>query len=317
MQCVKIDKLPCESDRAICLSGQTGQKCQENVHDSSCSPQCLAPESPSVNYSGSSLANGFCNGILTEMHMTGFVWSRELHPCLVFLFPSFELTDAARFWAAAAGTLLAGVLAEYLIAVRRDLSPPIAFKNYKTRFHAVCDRSWRLLLYTSSRALGYVVMLISMTYSAELFISVLVGLTIGHALFNLNSQVGEDMTACCQGGSRVPNMEKKSLNAASTSSSTSSGQVRFIVTGMSCGACINTVRQAVGVLSEVQSITDSCLESGLVDVEFRGSMALQACIQRVIQAVEDVGFDVSQVYTIRDGQAELLGKPLESVLQSS
>merc|ERR1711892_251662 len=171
-------------------------------------------------------------------------WSRELHPCLIFLFPSFELTDAARFWAAAAGTVLAGVFAEYLIAVRRNLSPPIAFKSYKTRFHALCDRSWRLLLYTSSRALGYVVMLISMTYSAELFISVLVGLTLGHAIFNLNAQVGEDMTPCCQSGSRVPNMEKQKATGTSSVSSTSSGQVRFIVTGMMCNACINTVRQA-------------------------------------------------------------------------
>merc|ERR1712106_230261 len=106
--------------------------------------------------------------------------------------------------------------------------------------------------------------------------------------------------------------EKQKATGPSSMSSASSGQVRFIVTGMMCNACINTVRQAVGVLSEVQTITDTCLDSGLVEVEFRGAMSLQACIQRVCQAVDDVGFSVAQVYTIRDGNAELLGKPLES-----
>merc|ERR1712173_268972 len=63
-------------------------------------------------------------------------------------------------------------------------------------------------LYTLTRAPGYLVMLIAMTYSVELFLAVLVGLTVGHWLFNLDVAAGEDLTACCQTLGNNPRIRK-------------------------------------------------------------------------------------------------------------
>ena len=45
--------------------------------------------------------------------------------------------------------------------------------------------------------LGYLAMLVIMTYSFELFFSVIVGLVAGHSFFNWNSAVGESIDPCC------------------------------------------------------------------------------------------------------------------------
>jgi hypothetical protein len=47
--------------------------------------------------------------------------------------------------------------------------------------------------------MGYFIMLIAMTYQTELFIMVVLGLTVGHAVFNLDGPVLESAEACCQG----------------------------------------------------------------------------------------------------------------------
>jgi hypothetical protein len=45
--------------------------------------------------------------------------------------------------------------------------------------------------------LGYLAMLVAMTYSVELFLCVLVGIVAGHAVFNLGTPVGETIDPCC------------------------------------------------------------------------------------------------------------------------
>ena len=45
--------------------------------------------------------------------------------------------------------------------------------------------------------LGYLAMLVVMTYSFELFSSVIIGLVAGHSFFNWNSAVGESVDPCC------------------------------------------------------------------------------------------------------------------------
>ena len=41
---------------------------------------------------------------------------------------------------------------------------------------------------------GYLAMLVAMTYSVELFICMVIGLVLGHAIFN----TGKTLTSCCQ-----------------------------------------------------------------------------------------------------------------------
>ena len=54
-----------------------------------------------------------------------------------------------------------------------------------------------LSLFGINLALGYMAMLVAMTYSVELFSCVVVGLIIGHAIFNMKQPVGESIDPCC------------------------------------------------------------------------------------------------------------------------
>merc|ERR1719159_2033697 len=46
-------------------------------------------------------------------------------------------------------------------------------------------------------ASGYFAMLVAMTYSVELFICMILGLVIGHGIFNTGAAVGESVDPCC------------------------------------------------------------------------------------------------------------------------
>ena len=54
-----------------------------------------------------------------------------------------------------------------------------------------------LSLFGINLALGYMAMLVAMTYSLELFSCVVFGLIIGHAIFNMKQPVGESIDPCC------------------------------------------------------------------------------------------------------------------------
>ena len=59
-----------------------------------------------------------------------------------------------------------------------------------------------LLLYAFQVTAGYLLMLVSMTYHVPLFFSVVIGLTLGHAVFSIYSSDGggkitSGTTACC------------------------------------------------------------------------------------------------------------------------
>ena len=69
-------------------------------------------------------------------------------------------------------------------------------------------------LFGLNLGLGYLAMLVAMTYSLELFACVVLGLMIGHAVFNVKQAVGESIDPCC-----APSQN----NAAKTTSSTNYG----------------------------------------------------------------------------------------------
>ena len=65
-------------------------------------------------------------------------------------------------------------------------------------------------LFGLNLVLGYLAMLVAMTYSIELFICVVIGLMLGHFIFNTKSVVGESIDPCCasqnQQGGDSPNL---------------------------------------------------------------------------------------------------------------
>mmetsp|Transcript_36430 Transcript_36430/g.70127 ORF Transcript_36430/g.70127 Transcript_36430/m.70127 type:complete len:826 (-) Transcript_36430:116-2593(-) len=246
----------------------------------------------------------FCNGILTDMHMLGFTWSRPHVPCLIFLFPGWELTDAARFWMAAVGTVAAGIFAEYLVALRRWESArqlPVVAKGTRplSVMHQAVNRAPRHLLYAVTRSMGYFVMLISMTYSGELFVAVIVGLTLGHAFFNSSISPDQDATPCCPASSSG-NTVVLQVNPQAPArkelvdSEVSHARLRFQVSGMTCNACTYTVTRAVESLTDVQKVIELSLSTGTMEVALTSLRTSDEDhdteAERICSVVESVGF---------------------------
>lgn len=243
-----------------------------------------SPPAPTLRYLGGSgqtqmTGSGFCSGVLTDMHMGGFVLAGVNDPCVVYLFPGWHLTDKGRFWGAAAGTVAIGIFAEYLVALRRWDSERRPLSGAAARR---AQAAYRLVLYAATRSLGYIVMLVSMIYSVELFIAVIVGLTLGHAIFNASAPPGHDMTPCCQTGQS--DLEAKQ-------------QLHFKVTGMTCESCTRTVRRAVEAVDSVQRVDDINVSTGAMRVS-SGSTSPRsraACAGSIVSAVESVGFSARAV----------------------
>lgn len=195
----------------------------------------------------------------------------QVHPCLILLFPSFELTDAARYSLGLFGVVAAGVFAEYIVALRRKvedqrLRPP-------SFWHAQ-----RLALYFVSRALGYLVMLATMTYSAEFFLAVLIGLTLGHYVFNLRVPAGKNISPGKDLAVQLP-VDAQGLV--------------FSVKGMTCESCVGTVRRAVEALTIVHSVTQLSWSTGTMTVVLQRLVGLNAAAvaaEQIAEAVESVGF---------------------------
>lgn len=298
MQCVNVDHIGCEASEAICWSDSLNQECLNGPedHDASCRPKC-APSEDSDGHEGHEAASpaaedGFCNGMVTDMHMTGFVWSSEDIPCLVYLFQGLELTSATRFWIAVCGTFLAGVLAEFLVMLRRRLAtvgPSVRGKG-KT---AIFGKALHLAMYALTRTVGYLVMLFAMMYSYEMFIAVIMGLTVGHALFNVNAPGGVDegMTACCQPGLQ-PTPPAGGLVSGGL---TGPDVVRLAVAGMTCHACEVTVKNAA---LRVEGVADAAAFAapGALDLQVSPDLDAadrRAILQRVCENVDDCGFEAT------------------------
>jgi len=150
--------------------------------------------------------DGFClPGVGTDMFMDGFnlVYDRGPKNCLVFFFKGAELDNAVKFTFAWLGILCLCILSEFLQYLRR-----LQILDNAPLLHSVP-------LFFCSITLGYLIMLATMMYSYEMFLSVVFGLTIGNAIFGrwgremiripaVNSDRSESViieeggrTACC------------------------------------------------------------------------------------------------------------------------
>lgn len=109
----------------------------------------------------------------TSMYMDGFNWKGTT--CVIYLFQSWVLSTPGKFAAAALGSIVFGIALEFVLWKRRSvytLSPGIV----------------RLILsacvYGLQLTMGYIIMLVVMTYSVPLFISTIGGMMLGHVFFN-------------------------------------------------------------------------------------------------------------------------------------
>jgi hypothetical protein len=161
------------------------EQCENGyVHNANClgSWQPTAPNVQAipvqVDSSYEAATEQWCYGG-TSMYMDGFHWRDTV--CVIFLFPQWVLTSRAKVAGASIGTILLGVTLEKTIHHRRFVVTTMEAGYRRLGVSA--------LMYGLQLTMGYLLMLILMTYSGPFFISVVLGLVIGHVFFNAKDAV--------------------------------------------------------------------------------------------------------------------------------
>mmetsp|Transcript_37342 Transcript_37342/g.66857 ORF Transcript_37342/g.66857 Transcript_37342/m.66857 type:complete len:630 (-) Transcript_37342:75-1964(-) len=204
MSCLSVpEDAECSKDEILCGQMDTGKLWPEDfldpatgdpTHCYACGLFCPEQEQ---------LEHDFCNTQLpaTTMWMAGFQIASPTDGCVAYLFQPWVLSSAAKFAVACIGTFLMGIFVEFLVSVRRQVlswEPPRRFIG-SVLGRRVLKTCSMLTLYAVQVTLGYLLMLVAMTYQVELFLMVIFGLMAGHGIFNLKARVGESADACCQG----------------------------------------------------------------------------------------------------------------------
>ena len=209
MQCMKVDadvEATCGAANAVCATPDGvphDQMCK------TCTPQCLAPPpsppappAPPGGYPSpppvATAPKPFCHGGVqaTDMHMQGFVaklGEAEPSGCVILLFEPWVLDSALAFAFGVLGIFALGFLTEGLTFLRREHLAKAAL----LRTRPMTFRFVMAFIFTVQVTLGYFLMLAAMTYQAELFVAVMLGLGIGHLTFNVTAPVGDSVDACC------------------------------------------------------------------------------------------------------------------------
>lgn len=125
-----------------------------------------------------------------DMHMFGFKTIFAGTGCVVLFDSSWTLSTRSSFLLAFACISLAAALTEALGSFRRRLKLPLV----------------QSAAFTAHAALGYLLMLCAMTYQVEFFVAVVLGLGIGHLLFNPDATERAD--PCC------PHLDVKTESSA-------------------------------------------------------------------------------------------------------
>lgn len=201
----------------------------------------------------------FCTGEGMTMFMSGFASSlrhrwwrgssatalRHKTPmCLNLLVDSWTLSSEAKFVWACVGVFWLGVTVEALAAVRR-------YRNRPGR------RLESAMGYGLQLALGYLLMLAAMSYSIEIFASVIAGVILGHYLFRTAPQrcgaaVATD-TSCCAGldeehGYRLFNDEPESTPPSFPEA------LGLSIPSMTCESCVVTVQSCLLACDGVRAV---------------------------------------------------------------
>lgn len=184
--------LYCLDPATLASSGNSVSAAQEKcsgggviggAHDSSCmgswQPTAPSVQSQAVRVDDVSLLavnKQYCYGG-TTMYMDGFHWTDPT--CIIYLVPNWVLTTPGSLVGACIGTIFFGMALEAVIwkrrAVLRSFPEGLMRLGVTTAFYGL------------QLTMGYMLMLVVMTYSGPLFMCVIVGLMSGHAIFNAGS----------------------------------------------------------------------------------------------------------------------------------
>jgi len=198
------------------------EPCQNGyIHDPSCVGKWKPTTegvTPSLTKKTSHLMSDedkYCYGG-TSMYMDGFHWVHET-TCIIYLFPSWVLSSRIKLFGASVGTFGLAVLLEYILLQRRLLSASIMSFSESP----IIRLSVTTLIYGLQLSLGYILMLIIMTYSGVLFLCTMLGLMMGHALFNAKEAMWKNTGMLCGCQSRNKNAPEQAPVQMSIISSSS------------------------------------------------------------------------------------------------
>ena len=149
----------------------------------------------------------FCDGTGRVM-LPGFQTSFSYGQCILFLFPGFVLNTA--------GLYALGLLLSFCMGFSNEVF--LYARKYLTCFLEGKPKFWRLslgFLYALHMVLAYWIMLLVMTYEALIFVALILGLGVSHAVFlyipspknNVKRSMDEKLiagTSPCCGGIDLP-----------------------------------------------------------------------------------------------------------------
>jgi len=114
------------------------------------------------------------------MYMRGFHWSTitkqgNVRPCLNYYFGRWGLVDVSSFKGAMVYSFLLALLTQGLVAVQAVVVSHVTRGRKK--------KLLLLLIYVVQSFMGYLLMLIAMSFSLELLLSIVLGVMVGNRLF--------------------------------------------------------------------------------------------------------------------------------------
>jgi hypothetical protein len=136
--------------------------------------------------------NDFCSSMGMTMSMSGFFSAADKDAICVNLFvESATLDSPSKFGAACLGIFLMGMVVQMCSRIRIEVNA-----RYK-KTNIIRKQVINFVVFGGQLTLGYLLMLVAMTYCAELFTMVVLGLTTGYAMFHLNLPPPTNTDPCC------------------------------------------------------------------------------------------------------------------------
>jgi len=194
MGCYELDTCPTAEDRQICTNAKNENCCTDPADNDSGKCKSMDPSCRWKCAEPTPVPDRFCNGFGTDMYMGGFETSGDPNEnCVILFFNVWILDTKAKFVFGCVGVILLGVFVEGMICIRRLVQT----KKILRSVPALPRRIGIITLFGLNIGFGYLAMLVAMTYSVELFLCMVIGLVIGHAVFNSSAPVGESVDPCC------------------------------------------------------------------------------------------------------------------------
>jgi len=213
LQCMDASSFSCGTDEMVmCVDpSDAAVDCNDGTHHHGCELQCSSSSghdhgaTTDNSTTSSDSANDFCSGSGVSMYMMGFdtfiEWEDENPECVNLWFESWTLNSRGKFSVACLGIFSFGIAVEGLRYVQKEA--------LRRRSPAAV----RIALRGIQVAAGYLIMLVTMLYQAELFVMVVLGLTTGWAIFHMQrpikgeddvDEATDDVLPCCSGSGGSP-----------------------------------------------------------------------------------------------------------------